>query len=92
MITSSLSNAGRRLAHFLGFTNGREGWGSGSDSFASVKRSLVSLVVVENASLLWFNAIVLRLNAPLVLFVFEMKGWFRRNLIGEQAINYAIYY
>ncbi|MDO9269128.1 MAG: hypothetical protein Q7T96_08460 [Methylobacter sp.] len=49
-------------------------------------------MAVENASLLWFNASVLRLNAPLVLLVFEMKGWFRRNLIGEQAINYAIYY
>jgi len=60
--------------------------------FAVVKRLSVSLVAVENASLLWFNAIVLRLNAPLVLFVLEIKGWFRRNLIGEQAINYAIYY
>ncbi len=60
--------------------------------FAVVKRLSVSLVAVENASLLWFNASVLRLNAPLVLFVLEIKGWFRRNLIGEQAINYAIYY
>lgn len=51
-----------------------------------------SLVAVENAAFLWFNATVLRLNAPLVLLVLEMKGWFRRNLIGEQAINYAIYY
>jgi hypothetical protein len=47
---------------------------------------------VENAAFLWFNAGDLRLNVPLVLFVLEIKGWFRRNLIGEQAINYAIYY
>lgn len=52
----------------------------------------LSLVSVENALLLWFNTTVLRLYAPIVLLVFEMKGWFRRNLIGEQAINYAIYY
>ncbi|MGZ4978711.1 MAG: hypothetical protein ACXV8O_16320 [Methylobacter sp.] len=57
-----------------------------------LKRLEVSFVAVENTSFLWFNATVLRLNAPLVLFVLEIKGWFRRNLIGEQAINYAIYY
>jgi hypothetical protein len=60
-----------------------------SKLFKSLELSLVS---VENALLLWFNTTVLRLYAPIVLLVFEMKGWFRRNLIGEQAINYAIYY
>jgi hypothetical protein len=37
------------------------------------KTLLRSLVVVENAPFLWFNANVLRLNAPLVLLAFEMK-------------------
>lgn len=60
-----------------------------SKLFKSLELSLVS---VENALHLWFNTTVLRLYAPIVLLVFEMKGWFRRNLIGEQAINYAIYY
>ena len=34
---------------------------------------------------MWFNATVLRLNAPLVLFVLEIKGWDQSYLIGEQA-------
>ena len=38
-----------------------------------LKELPVSLVAVENTSLLWFNAAVLRLNAPLVLLAFEMK-------------------
>jgi len=68
MITLPLANAGLRI--FLGFTNGREGWRRGNDSFSSIKRSWVSLVVVENASLLWFNAIVLRLLMRLLFYLY----------------------
>ena len=54
--------------------------------FAFVKKTFrLNFVTVENATFLWFNATGLRLNAPLVLFVLEIKGWDQSNLIGEQA-------